>query len=206
MKKILMTMVAAFAAVSMNAQYYVGGTLGFSSSSDKVNVPAGVSEQKSSTFRILPEIGMSLDETMGVGIQLGYTSTTDKTEYTATGTPSTEVTVSKLILRPYLRYQFFEVGKANIFVDGGIDFAMKSQKDYKAGMDLGLFVTPGISYKVADKWSIVAKLNNMFAFGYHKDPIADVAGAPDAPSRIDAGLSTGGFNVGDLTFGVYYNF
>ena len=34
MKKILMTMVAAFAAVSMNAQVYVGGSLGLASFDD----------------------------------------------------------------------------------------------------------------------------------------------------------------------------
>jgi hypothetical protein len=73
-------------------------------------------------------------------------------------------------------------------------------------MDLGLFVTPGIAYNVNDKWSIVAKLNDMFAFTYSKGQVADLDGTPDAPTSISAGLSTGGFTSGSLTFGVYYNF
>ena len=52
MKKILMTMVAAFAAVSMNAQYYVGGEIGFASSKAAV---AGAETQTS--FKIMPEFG-----------------------------------------------------------------------------------------------------------------------------------------------------
>ena len=73
-------------------------------------------------------------------------------------------------------------------------------------MELGLFVTPGIAYNINETWSIVAKLNDVFAFGYKKNAIPDVPNAPDAPSSINAGFSTGGFNVGALTFGVYYNF
>ena len=83
---------------------------------------------------------------------------------------------------------------------------MQSQKDMKPAMDFGLFVSPGISYDINETWSIAAHLNDMFSFGYHKSAVADVAGAPDPDTRINAGLSTGGFNLGSLTFGVYYNF
>lgn len=204
MKKFLMTIAAAFAAVSMNAQVYVGGSLGFSN--NKSNT--ATTETTVTGITVAPEIGMALDDKMGVGIAIGFGSNKNKTEYvgTAAGTPSVETTVTTFALKPYLRYQVFQVSKFNVFVDGGIDFAIQSQKDMKAGMDLGVFVTPGIAYNVTDKWSIVGKLDNMFAFGYSKSPVADVAGAPDAPTSINCGLSTGGFNVGSLSFGVYYNF
>lgn len=204
MKKIVLTMVAACAALTMNAQMYVGGSLGFSSDTDKKNPAA---EKTVTIFNLNPEFGMALDEKMGVGIQLGFGLENKKTEdKTATPVTSTKTNATTIQIKPYLRYQVLTFGKANIFVDGGVDFGMKKEKDMKPSMDLGLFVTPGFAFNINETWSIVAKMNDMFAFGYHKDAVADVAGAPDAPSSIKAGLSTGGFNLGDLTFGVYYNF
>jgi hypothetical protein len=76
----------------------------------------------------------------------------------------------------------------------------------KSGMNLGLYASPGIAFNVSEKWSIVAHLNDMFGFTYRKGMVPDVAGAPDAPTSLRAGLSTGGFTSGNLRFGVYYNF
>lgn len=197
-----MTLAAAFVAVSMSAQYYVGGTVNFNNSTNKT---LATSETTRTNFRIAPEIGMALDDNLGVGIAISYGSNKTKVENSIAGT-SVETTISTVGLRPYLRYQVLKFGKANVFLDGGVNFAMQSQEDFKAGMDLGLFATPGIAYKVSDEWSIVAKLDNMLAIGYSKDPIADVAGAPDAPSSFNFNASTGGFNLGGLSFGVYYNF
>ena len=199
-----MTLAAVAVAATMNAQMYVGGNIGFNTSSNKTNPAA---EATNTQFTINPEFGYQLDDKLGVGIQLGFTTRNNKTENTTVDPKTTvEAKSTTFSIKPYVRYQALTFGKANIFVDGGLNFATTSQEDMKNEMDFGLFVTPGISFNVSEQWSIVAKLNDVFTFGYHKDAIADVAGAPDAPSRINAGLSTGGFNLGSLTFGVYYNF
>ena len=204
MKKIMMTLAAVCVAATMNAQGYIGGNLGFSSYSDKSNPAA---ENTITRFYIAPEIGYKLDDKMAVGVALGFTTKNDKTENTTVDPKtSTELKSTKFNLKPYLRYQVLTFGKANIFVDGGLNFALESAKDMKPAMDFGLFVTPGISFDVNEKWSIVAKLNDVFAFGYHKDMVADVDNAPDPATRINADFSTGGFTSGSLTFGVYYNF
>ena len=65
MKKILMTMVAVFAAMNMNAQVYVGGSVGFGSA----KMGSGDSE---STYKILPEIGYNLNSEWAIGVALGY--------------------------------------------------------------------------------------------------------------------------------------
>ena len=197
-----MTIAAVFAAVNMNAQYYVGGNVGFSSDSEKGNPAA---EKTITGFNISPEIGMTLDEKMGVGIVLDFNSTKTEIENKTLGT-SSDATTTRFGLSPYVRYQFFKVAQFNVFLDGGVDFGITSTKDMKAGMDLGLFATPGIAYKVNDQWSIVAKLNKMFNFRYEKDQVGDYAGAPDADTHMNAKVAAGGFSIGDLTFGVYYNF
>ena len=210
MKKIMMTLAAVAVAATMNAQGYIGGSLGFTSSTDKsVSVQgAGPFDVTTSSFAIAPEIGYNLDDKMAIGLVFGFGTAKKSYDYKGTGTNVSidDVTSSTVSLKPYLRYQVLTFGKANIFVDGGVNFGLTSAKDMKPAMDLGLFVTPGVAFDVNDKWSIVAKLNDMFAFGYHKDMVADVAGAPDPNTSINANLSTGGFNVGSLTFGVYYKF
>ena len=144
---------------------------------------------------------------MAVGIALGFGTGKTKTENTlATPNTSVEVKSTTFSVKPYLRYQCFNAGKFNVFVDGGLTFSTTSAENMKNAMDFGLFVSPGLSYDVNEKWSIVAHLNDMFTFLYHKDHVADVDGAPDAPSSISAGLATGGFTSGSLSFGVYYNF
>ena len=217
MKKLLMTVAAAFVATAMSAQVYVGGTLGYQNNKTNngtVTTPA-TTETTVSGFNFNPEIGMALDEKMGVGIVLGFGSNketkdlvgTAKTTAVTAGLPtSTEMTTTDIAIKPYLRYQLLTYGKANIFVDGGIDFAMHSAKDMKAGMDLGLFVTPGIAFNINEKWSIVAKLNNMFEFMYKKGMVEDVDNAPDPSKDINLNLASGGFTSGALRFGVYYNF
>jgi hypothetical protein len=204
MKKIMMTLAAVCVAATMNAQGYVGGSLTFLNSTDKTNPAAEVTR---TTFAIAPEFGYKLDDKLGVGIVLGFGTGKVKTENTTVDpNVSVESKATTFTIQPYLRYQALTAGKFNVFVDGGLNFATTSAENMKNAMDFGLFVSPGISYDVNEKWTIAAHLNNMFTFGYHKDAIADVDNAPDAPSSISAGLSTGGFTLGSLSFGVYYNF
>ena len=210
MKKIMMTLAAVCVAATMNAQGYIGGSLAFSNSTEKNVSVAGVGpfEVKTTGFAIAPEIGYNLDEKMSVGLIFGFGSAKKSYDYKGTGTNVTidDATATSVSLKPYLRYQCFTAGKFNVFVDGGVNFGLTSAKDMKPAMDLGLFVSPGISYDVNDKWCIAAHLNDMFAFGYHKDSVPDVDNAPDPNTSINASLATGGFNVGSLSFGVYYKF
>lgn len=204
MKKIMMTLAAVAVAATMNAQMYIGGNLGFSTSKDKTD-PAD--EQTVTGFTIQPEIGYQLDDKFGVGIVLGYQYNKTKHEGTISNIPySSDVKASAFLIKPYLRYQCFTAGKFNVFVDGGLNFKTISRDNMKNELDFGLFVSPGIAYNVNEKWSIVAHLNDMFTLGYHKSAVADIAGAPDAPTSFQADLASGGFNVGALTFGIYYNF
>ena len=71
MKKIVMMAVMAVAALTANAQTWVGGEVGFTSS--HVN---GVGTSKE--FSIKPEVGFGLNEKFDVAIALGYSYSSDK--------------------------------------------------------------------------------------------------------------------------------
>ena len=140
MKKILMSMVALFAAVTMNAQneMYVGGTLNFQTKANAAN---------KSVITVAPEIGMSLNEQFGVGAVLSYTASQD--------------VYNAFTINPYLRYNFAEAGNFKFFVDGGVSYALL----HVCGVDKSanvweLGVKPGISYSLSDKVSLVAHVGS----------------------------------------------
>jgi opacity protein-like surface antigen len=176
MKKILMTLAAAFVAVSMSAQVYVGGT---------ANLNTHGSDSK--TYSIAPEIGYQLDNQLGVGIKLGYGYTKNAP------TPST----TTLSVNPYLRYNFVEVGKVKVFVDGGIYFATSKQKEADANNMFGINVIPGISYNLTNKISIAAHANPIFSW--------DVIAPAHSTCTNNIELLND-FGVDTFRFGFYYNF
>lgn len=212
-----MTLAAVAVAATMNAQMYIGGNIGYSSNKTNNGTVGTAATQETTTsgFTFAPEFGMSINDKWGFGVILGVTSNKQEdklvgaaaTAAAAAGQPtSTDATTTRFSIQPYARYKFIKWGKADIFVDGGLNFATTSQKDMKAAMDFGLFVSPGIAYNFNEKWSVAARLTDMFTIGYHKDAVADVDGAPDPATRFNINAGTGNFVIGNILFGVYYNF
>lgn len=182
MKKFLMTIAAAFVAVSMSAQneMYVGGTLSFDS---KYNYD--------SQFKIAPEFGVKLNDQWGVGAILSYTNT----KYTS----GAKANVFKF--NPYARYYALNIGKVNVFVDGGLYFETTTNEPAAGAKTtdngFGLNVTPGIAFNLTEKISLVAHAPSLFNF--------DIT----SPDGGDTGMKAKFLNtmhVDDFGFGFYYNF
>ena len=188
MKKIFMTLAAAFVAVSMNAQVYVGGSLGFASVSPEVG-------DGETTFTLLPEIGYQFSEDWAVGVQVGYASDKvmgvgyvgDLSQWVAVG-PSE----SAFIFAPYARYTALKYKCVNLFFDGGIGFVSGSDAKFSA-MNIG--IKPGVAINLNEKLSFVSH------FGFVGYETVNPDG--DDNNRSAFGL---GLNGNSLTFGLYYNF
>ena len=180
MKKILMTMVAAFAAVSMNAQVYVGGSVGFGSA----KMGGGDSE---STYKIIPEIGYNLNDQWAVGIALGYQKGTCNFGNLDFNPGKREA----FSVNPYARYTFLKSDMVNLFVDGGVGFA--SIKDTGSAFQVGLH--PGIALNASEKISLVAHLGFV---GFET-----FSPKGDGESSNAFGLN---FDNANIMLGVYYNF
>ena len=181
MKKFLMTIVAACAAVSMNAQVYLGGGIGFKSVSHDGD--------SKSEFAIMPEVGYTLDENSAIGITLGYASYANDD--------------SKLSVAPYYRYNLAKFGNVSLFADGTVYFSQYTKKDGNVveNKDLktntfGLGIKPGVAVSLTKELSFVSHLGFL---GY-ENAKEDVSGAK-ATSTF--GLDFSSLN---LTFGLYYNF
>ena len=177
MKKIFMTLAAAFVAVSMNAQVYVGGNLGFVSTSYDGN--------STTAFAIMPEVGYNLGEDMAVGLAFGYGEK---------GKDETKVKV--LTVNPYFRYNYVKLQNVKLFFDGSFDFTSTDNKASHKVNEWGIGIKPGVSVNLNEKVGFVA---HMGFLGYRNSK-PDYDGAK---STSTVGLALEG---SDLSFGFYYNF
>ena len=180
MKKILMTMVAAFAAVSMNAQVYIGGSVAVEAwSSQKL---AG--DKSETVFKLMPEIGYNLNDEWAIGTVIGYQS--DKFNGVE-GVSETAFTIA-----PYARYTFAKAGKLSFFVDGGLDFTSATKADWS---EISVGFKPGVAVNLADNVSFVSHLGFIGWDQWNPD------GDDNNISKF--GLDLSGSN---LTFGLYFSF
>ena len=183
MKKFLMTMAAAFVAVTMSAQVYVGGSFGFASYDD--------SNKSYTAFKFVPEIGYNLDEDMAIGVALGYTQGSTTAAWLLTNPNEDLKTFS---IAPYLRYSFAKFGPVTVFADGSFEYAHNDNNGVKANA-FGLGILPGIAVSLNEKFSFVSHIGRL---GYTQSKL-DVSGAK-AQSTFGLDLDNA------LTFGLYYNF
>ena len=94
-----MTIAAAFVAVSMSAQVYVGGSVNISAVSSQKN--AG--DLSETVFKLLPEIGVNLNDEWALGTVIGYESNkVDRIDGRSE---------SAFTFNPYARYTFWKPGK-----------------------------------------------------------------------------------------------
>jgi hypothetical protein len=176
MKKIMMTLAAVCVAATMNAQVYVGGSLGFQTTSHDGD--------SKNNWEIMPEIGYNLDDSWAVGIALGYSQDKD---YDGDKT-------KKFTINPYARYTFAKFEKVNIFVDGGVQYTHNDMGGAKSNV-FGVGLRPGVAVNLNDKLSFVSHFGWL---GYKNDK-ADADGAK-AYNTFGFDLDS------KVSFGLYYNF
>jgi len=166
--------------MSVNAQVYVGGSLGINAWSSQKN--AG--DRSETTFTILPEVGYNLNDEWAVGTVIGYVS--DK------WTGVNGISESAFTFNPYARYTYLKAGKVSLFVDGGVDFTTASKADWN---ELAIGLKPGLAVSLSDNISFVSHL------GFIGYDVLNPDGDDNNTSKF--GLDLSGNN---LTFGLYFNF
>lgn len=184
MKKIFAVALVAMMTMTVNAQVYVGGGVGFQTTSQDGN--------SETFFKLVPEIGYNLDENWAVGIAVGYGE--HKTTLKS-GNLKTTAKVKAFEIAPYARYTFAKFDKVNLFVDGAVDYLHTDNAgDKNNTFSIGL--KPGVAVNLNDKLSFVAHAG-FLGYQNSKD---DYEGAKAA--------NTFGFDLdgSNLSFGVYYNF
>ena len=183
MKKFMMTLVVLCAALSVNAQVYLGGTLGVAS----VGTENGNDE---TSFKILPEIGYNFNKRWAVGTTIGY----EKGSFSMLNSNFTNADVKGFTFSPYARYTFVNSKHVSVFMDMGVDFVSgeAGNTDFTA---FAVGIKPGVAVNFDKHWSFVTKVGFL---GYEEIN-------PEGPNNNTHAF---GFDVNgnNLTFGLYYKF
>jgi len=186
MKKKLFALVALLASVTMgaNAQVYVGGSLGFTSS----KMSNGGADQDGSSYKIIPEIGFQLDDCVSIGLQIGYAhgyaafgslSVTDVKAMMNTMVSTyadineESMKLNSFTFAPYVRYNMLELGdRAKVFIEGSVGYTnVKTDNVPSVGSSGGgseatldvleIAVRPGVELSLGSGLSAIAKLGSV---------------------------------------------
>ena len=206
MKKIMMIAAMMVAAVSANAQVWIGGEVGFNTTTNTLKINGVSTDETTNNFTIAPEIGYNLSDKWAVAMKIGFAHSGNNAEVAAllanNGMPGVgEVATNAFMINPYARYTFVKAGNFSAFVDGGIGYA----STHVNGLDfinnvnmIKVGFNPGVAYAISPKVGLVAHLGDLS----YQNTWCKVKNA-------DIKVSEGKFNVSlwnSISFGAYYNF
>lgn len=142
MKKILMMAAMAIMAVTVNAQVWVGGSLGLGFT--KPDEGDGIT-----TLNIAPMIGYDFNENIGAGIMLNEA-------YQSSG----DLGVNQFEIVPFVRFYTNPLSNGLKFTfDAMVGFGWNKVKDADDSTNvLEIGVRPGVMYPLNDKVSLTASL------------------------------------------------
>ena len=178
MKKILMTLAAVAMAATMNAQGYIGGTMGIGS------FKVGDADNETA-YKFLPEVGYNINSDWAVGVSFGFTKgdlKVLKSDIDVAGARTTQI-------NPYVRYTFVHSKYFNVFSDLGFGYAHINGM----GDAYGLGITPGIALNLNEKVSFVTK------FAY-------VGWQHAKTNSVKTDFFGVDIDATNVQFGLYYNF
>ena len=164
MKKIMMTIVAAFIATAMNAQGYIGGSLGFKTTS--------YDGESTTTWSIMPEVGYNLNDSWAIGTTIGYGQS-----------GKGDAKLKKFTVAPYVRYTVAKLDKVNVFLDGGVGYTHTDLAGAKVN-SFNVGIEPGVAVNLNDKLSFVAH------FGFLGYETSKLKGADKSTNSFELDLDS----------------
>ncbi|MDY4160970.1 MAG: outer membrane beta-barrel protein [Prevotella sp.] len=226
MKKTLLAAVMAVFAMTASAQIYVGGQIGFSTSSVNADTE-GSSSISGTSFKILPEVGYKLNDKWAVGIQVGYSQgisafgTFDVNDFRSlaknvgsaafdvlSSSDLADVKLNSFRVAPYVRYTFLKAGNFDFFLEGGVAYTNIKAKNVSELISqipddptinaFEIAVRPGITFNINQNAQVVAKIG---ALGYQNATLDMGMGSKPSINRF--GLEVDG---DDLSLGFNYQF
>ena len=176
MKKILLTLALAAFAFTANAQFVIGGNIGFSHDADyDDNYTALYGSQANTDITILPKVGYQLNDDMQIGAQLGWNYNYTR-NYLGAKDSYTSTPQSAIVIAPYFRSNLLKWKKFNVFCEAAISFELgleskthtfvngsevtgspvKNGDNYTS---FGIGVVPGLNYAFSNSFSMDIYVN-----------------------------------------------
>lgn len=159
MKKIFLLAAFAAAALSANAQFWIGGNMLLST--EKASL--GDLDNSTTSFGIVPEVGYDFNDKWSVAMSVGYEHDGDRT-LDVLGQKLNGAS-NKFIIEPYARYTFARRGNFTAFVEGGLSYSnmhINGTSDRAGNLNsVGIGFRPGISYAIGPKVGLVARMGQL---------------------------------------------
>lgn len=197
MKKFFAIAALAVASLTANAQAWLGGNIGYTSTTNKIETNYYSTDATSSNFSFAPEVGYDLDETWSVALRLSYAHTDSYSVKLNNTTFSGKA--NSFAINPYVRYKFFNEGNFTVFVDGGITYGTTHINGYSDVIEnpnfFNIGFNPGIAYAISDDVTLVAHFGDL---SYNI--------TTTKAKRYDVKSTISAFNIGldnSISFGVY---
>ncbi len=223
-------------AMTASAQVYVGGQIGFTSSSVNLDMD-GTNSVSGTSFKILPEVGYKINDKWAVGIQVGYSKgisafgTFDVNDFNSlaknVGSAALDIASSSdqfidevdrskapniklnaFRVAPYVRYTFLKAGNFDFFLEGGIAYTNIKAKNASKLANI-LPDDPTINaFEIAVRPGITFNINQ------HAQVVAKIGALGYQNAKLDMGmgfkpsLNRFGLEVDgdDLSLGFNYQF
>lgn len=146
----------ALCSLSMSAQFYLGGTVGFDTASSKDKTVDPATTTSVSTITVSPDVGYIISDVLSAGVRLNL----------AFGSTAAKAKTNGLGFNPYARYNVLTWNDFILQAEGGISFNHgKTTTPGIAGRTesvnnaFSLYVRPVLSYPLSDRICIEANLN-----------------------------------------------
>lgn len=234
MKKLAFLFFFASCMLTSQAQFIVGGNLGYNhwNNGGERGGTAMANESKSNVFNFDLRGGYCLSDRMQVGITAGYKIGDTVDVYCASpdiySTLYTEkVHFQSFEIGVYFRYDCFTMGKFTLFAElqsgyttstGKINTDFESDPSLNTEIDRGKSngfyaeILPGLNYRLNEHVSIDLNLG-FLGFGYETKQVKKTINNEEdiqRSNRFGLNLKTGGLTlfdfIQDVTFGVNYKF
>lgn len=200
MKKVFLVVGLALASMAINAQVFIGGSLNFSTDTDKPEVG---DKTTTTVFGIAPEVGFSLSEKFDVGLGFGFNSKSAKAGSAAAAK------TSSWNIAPFAQYSCLEfgkfsvVGRASIFFGGAQPEASNDKIKTSA---FGLNIRPVLHYDLSENFTLTANLN-FLQLGFSSETTKFDGKKTQTDSNFGLGVNTGDvYNTGNIQVGFVYFF
>ena len=188
MKKVLLFVTLVVVTfVSANAQFYLGGTVGFESNSEL---------NPKSSFWVFPEVGYYINKKFDVGLEFGFAKEHQQNDMKS----------SLWSIAPYARYSFYQFGKFETLIKGSVGFTyvdgyMQVDHPYGKTTDFRFHVSPILAYNLTEKIVLFTQLNCLsLTFALIKPEDSDYS------HHFRFGASNSLINTSSLQIGFFYKF
>lgn len=144
MKKLVIMCVLAVFAMAAKAQFYAGGSIGFSAVTTKQNRES----HTNSTYMVMPEMGYRINNLFSVGVSGGVS-------YTVIGEGDDVATYN---LSPYIRTTFAHVRCVDFFADATAFYQRERSGDTAMAVNgWGVALNPGILINLSDRVQLMGR-------------------------------------------------